>query len=115
MTKKNTKKRTKHIPQRTCVGCKKVGDKRSFIRLVKSAEGIEIDPTGKLPGRGIYLHKRRSCWDLAVKSEISRGLRTELTQRDLDKIKCFMETNVFELDEAESNVDERWDENSPNN
>ena len=48
--------RRKRIPQRTCVGCRDVGDKRQLVRLVRTPGGtVEIDDTGKRPGRGAYL------------------------------------------------------------
>jgi hypothetical protein len=67
-------------PQRTCVGCREVQGKRSLIRVVRGPEGIRVDPTGKLPGRGAYLHDRRSCWDKALKGSLVRALRVELDE-----------------------------------
>jgi predicted RNA-binding protein YlxR (DUF448 family) len=103
--RKKKGKRPKHVPQRTCVGCKEVGDKRSFMRLVKGAQGIEIDETGKLPGRGVYLHKNRTCWEQALPNEIARGLRTELTKQDLELIKIYMESPALALDWTSSTED----------
>ena len=103
--KKKKGKRPKHVPQRTCVGCKQVGDKRSYIRLVKGDQGIQIDETGKLPGRGIYLHKKRSCWEQALPNEIARGLRTELNKQDLELIEAFMKSPALGLDETSSTED----------
>ena len=34
---KKTKRRGKHVPQRTCVGCREVLPKRALIRIVKRA------------------------------------------------------------------------------
>jgi predicted RNA-binding protein YlxR (DUF448 family) len=57
----------KHIPQRTCVGCRAVQGKRQMIRVVRTADGhIRIDPTGKRPGRGAYIHVKHSCWQSAL-------------------------------------------------
>ncbi|HET7377502.1 MAG TPA: YlxR family protein, partial [Anaerolineae bacterium] len=43
----------KHIPQRTCVGCREVQGKRQMVRIVRRAdEQVLIDATGKAPGRG---------------------------------------------------------------
>ncbi|MBE9474717.1 MAG: YlxR family protein, partial [Chloroflexi bacterium] len=56
MPKKPRKGR--HVPQRTCVGCREVHSKRSLVRVVRGPEGIFIDPTGKMAGRGAYLHDR---------------------------------------------------------
>ena len=41
------------IPQRQCVGCRTMKNKRDLIRVVKSPEGeISLDFVGKKPGRG---------------------------------------------------------------
>jgi predicted RNA-binding protein YlxR (DUF448 family) len=81
MTKK-VKPRVKHIPQRTCVGCREVLEKRSLIRIVRTAEGIKIDPSGKLNGRGAYLHEQRSCWETGMKGSLAHALKVELSEAD---------------------------------
>jgi predicted RNA-binding protein YlxR (DUF448 family) len=67
-------------PQRTCVGCREVLSKRSMIRVVRSPEGIVVDPSGRISGRGAYLHDRRLCWEKALKGSLARALRVELDQ-----------------------------------
>ena len=48
--------RQRHIPQRTCVGCRTTTAKRQFVRIVRTAAGrVEVDLTGKKAGRGAYL------------------------------------------------------------
>jgi hypothetical protein len=57
----------KHIPQRTCVGCREVQGKRQLVRVVRQADGhVRIDVTGKAPGRGAYIHTDVSCWNHAL-------------------------------------------------
>ena len=57
----------KHVQQRTCVGCREVQGKRQMMRVVRQADGHAVmDPTGKRPGRGAYLHVKRSCWQSAL-------------------------------------------------
>ncbi len=85
-------KRTKHIPQRTCVGCHTVLPKRSLIRLVRRPEGVQIDPTGKLAGRGAYLHNSRSCWEKGLKGPLPHALKVDLTQEDVNRLRQFMQT-----------------------
>ena len=82
-------KRPKHIPQRTCVGCHTVLPKRSLIRLVRQSEGVQIDPTGKLAGRGAYLHNRRSCWERGLKGPLAHALKVDLTPADLERLREF--------------------------
>ena len=48
--------KVKKIPQRQCVGCREMKDKRALIRAVKSPQGeVSLDFTGKKPGRGAYV------------------------------------------------------------
>ena len=89
---KNTSKRPKHIPQRTCVGCRKVLAKRDLLRLVRTPAGIVIDPTGKLSGRGVYLHNLRSCWDHGLKGALANALRTEINAGNMQSLKNIMAT-----------------------
>ena len=41
-----------------------------------------MDPTGKLSGRGAYLHNLRSCWERGLRGGLARALRTELSEKD---------------------------------
>jgi hypothetical protein len=57
----------KHIPQRTCIGCREVQGKRQLVRVVRQADGqVRLDATGKAPGRGTYVHDKLACWQLAL-------------------------------------------------
>lgn len=50
---------------RTCIACREAGERDELVRLVVSPEGqIVLDPRGRLPGRGAWLHPSRSCLDL---------------------------------------------------
>src|SRR5512141_1284135 len=82
--------RVKHVPQRTCVGCREVLPKRKMIRLVRTAEGVLVDLTGKLAGRGAYLHDRRECWERALKGALAHALKTNLTVDDRTRLEEFM-------------------------
>jgi len=75
----------KHIPQRTCVGCREVHSKRQFVRVVRAPDGrVQIDPTGKRAGRGAYVHERRACWEQALRGRLSHALKVERI-RDEDR------------------------------
>lgn len=82
----------KHVPQRTCVGCREVHSKRLLIRVVRNPEGIFVDPTGKMAGRGAYLHEQRRCWELGIQNAIAKALKTELTVADKKRLTEFMAT-----------------------
>ena len=90
--------RVKHIPQRTCVGCRMVLPKRSLIRIVRTEDGIRLDPTGKMAGRGAYLHDQRSCWMVGLKGSLANALKTELKANDRLTLELFVQT----LPESES-------------
>jgi predicted RNA-binding protein YlxR (DUF448 family) len=79
----------KHIPQRTCVGCRTVLPKRSLIRIVRGPTGVQIDPTGKMVGRGAYLHNLRSCWERGLKGALVGALKTELTIEERERLIAF--------------------------
>ncbi|MGQ9832471.1 MAG: YlxR family protein [Candidatus Villigracilaceae bacterium] len=91
MAKKSIK-RGKHIPQRTCVGCRTVMPKRTLIRIVRRPDGLHVDPTGKLAGRGAYLHDRRSCWQRGLQGALAHALRVELTDEDRERLQAFLST-----------------------
>jgi predicted RNA-binding protein YlxR (DUF448 family) len=82
-------RRRRHVPQRTCVGCREVLPKRSLIRIVRSPEGVKVDPTGKAPGRGAYLHDKMSCWQVGLRGALARALRTELTAEVVQALNAF--------------------------
>jgi predicted RNA-binding protein YlxR (DUF448 family) len=90
--------RVKHIPQRTCIGCREILSKRQLLRIVRTAEGVRVDPTGKLAGRGAYLHDKRSCWARGLKGALAHALKTEISQDDRVRLEEFMNT----LPEAET-------------
>ena len=81
--------RRRHIPQRTCVACSEVLPKRSMIRVVHSPQGVVIDPTGKLAGRGAYLHLQRSCWERGMKGALVSALKVELTPEERDQLMSY--------------------------
>lgn len=79
---KKNKKRMKHIPQRTCVGCREVLAKRSLMRIVRTPEGVQLDASGKKNGRGAYIHNKRTCWEKALKGPLAHALKVEINEKD---------------------------------
>jgi predicted RNA-binding protein YlxR (DUF448 family) len=90
----------KHIPQRTCVGCREVLSKKELVRIVRTSEGILVDPTGKLNGRGAYIHLQKECWERALKGSLSKALKTELSEQD----KKYLEAYELNLPESTSRL-----------
>lgn len=89
---KKTGKRVKHVPQRTCVGCHETLAKRGLIRIVRTPDGLRVDPTGKVPGRGAYLHDRRSCWERGIKGTLAHALKVELSVSDRELLSSILQS-----------------------
>lgn len=78
----------KHIPQRTCLACRKIKAKQELIRLVHIYDGdVEVDTSGKKAGRGAYLCRSQECWESGFKgSRLEHTLRTTLTQDNREQL-----------------------------
>ncbi len=72
--------KVKKIPQRQCVGCREMKDKRALVRIVKSPEGvISLDNVGRKPGRGAYVCPDVECLRKARKSRaLERAFETQI-------------------------------------
>jgi predicted RNA-binding protein YlxR (DUF448 family) len=67
----------KKIPMRMCVVTHERLEKKNLIRVVKTSDGIIIDPSGKLNGRGFYLKKDIEVINKAKKDKILDHLFNE--------------------------------------
>jgi len=74
------------------VGCREVLPKRTMIRVVRTADGVRVDPTGKMAGRGAYLHDRRECWERGLKGALANALKATLTVDERATLEEFMST-----------------------
>lgn len=85
MKKKNI---SRHVPQRTCVVCRQVRPKRELTRLVRISSGsVEIDMSGKIPGRGAYLCRDPRCWESGLGGRgLEYNLRTVITQENWKRL-----------------------------
>jgi predicted RNA-binding protein YlxR (DUF448 family) len=83
--------RRKHVPLRTCVVCHQKRPKRDLIRVVRTPEGaVQIDPTGKMAGRGAYLCSERRCWEnAALQRTMARALKSQLSAGDMAVLETF--------------------------
>jgi len=88
---KKPAQRVRHVPQRTCVGCRQVLPKRTLLRIVRTPDGVRVDPTGKAAGRGAYLHNMRSCWEQGMKGALAHALKVDLTEEDRAYLTAFLE------------------------
>lgn len=93
MPAKKAMPRQRHVPHRLCVVCRSASAKRDLVRIVRGVDGrIEIDETGKRPGRGAYLCRRRSCWEQAAggkKDPLGHALRVSLQPLDREALQNF--------------------------
>ena len=80
--------KVKKIPQRQCVGCREMKDKKSLIRVVKSPEDcISLDFTGKKPGRGAYVCHNADCLKRARKSRaLERAFELQIPDKVYDAL-----------------------------
>jgi predicted RNA-binding protein YlxR (DUF448 family) len=60
--------------------------------VVRQPDGLKVDPTGKLNGRGAYLHNLRSCWERGLKGSLFQALKVERAEADEVRLRAFMET-----------------------
>jgi predicted RNA-binding protein YlxR (DUF448 family) len=61
-----------------------------MVRIVRTSEGVKVDPSGKHPGRGAYLHELRSCWEAGIQGGLARSLKTNLTTEDIQHLSTYM-------------------------
>ena len=71
----------RHVPTRTCVGCRVSDAKRELVRIVREPGGaVTVDPTGKRNGRGAYICARPECWEEALNKErLARALHIHIS------------------------------------
>lgn len=72
--------RKRKTPQRLCLGCRTLKNKRELLRVVRTPQGeIELDASGKKSGRGAYICPNITCWQKALKNKgFEKGLRTSI-------------------------------------
>jgi len=79
-------RRKRHIPQRTCVGCRETSAKGDLLRLVRTSEGVFADPSGKMNGRGAYVHANQECLASALKGGLEQSLRVSISKDDRERL-----------------------------
>lgn len=73
--------KVKKIPQRTCIGCGEIHNKKEMVRIVRSPEGaVSLDRSGKKPGRGAYVCSNAGCIEKAFQSKsLERALQVKVS------------------------------------
>ncbi len=84
-------------PERSCVGCRERAPKAELLRVARSQDGIRVDPLGRAPGRGAYVHRDPRCIDLALgRGALASALRSGLTQEELARLRNDIEEALQE-------------------
>ena len=80
------------IPQRQCLGCREMKNKKDLIRVVRSPEGeISLDFKGKKPGRGAYVCPDAACLSRARKSRaLERAFETAIPPEVYEQLEAQM-------------------------
>lgn len=84
----------RHIPVRTCVGCRQERPKREMVRIVRTTAGkVVVDPSGKQAGRGGYICPNFDCWERALKrGSLAHTLKAEIAPQDRAELERMAET-----------------------
>ena len=84
------------LPQRQCLGCREMKNKRDLIRAVRSPEGeITLDFKGKKPGRGAYVCPDPVCLARARKSRaLERAFETAIPAEVYDQMEAQMKSEA---------------------
>lgn len=70
--------RHRHVPVRTCVGCRQRVLNGELLRVVAVAGRLVVDERRRLPGRGAWLHPTPGCLAKAErKRAFPRALRAQ--------------------------------------
>lgn len=97
--------RRKHVPQRMCVACRESQDKNTLVRIVRTPEGVFVDESGKLSGRGAYLHAEPSCWERGLKKSLEKSLMIEISSADRERLIQYQDSFLDQNDQTEGDVD----------
>ena len=84
-----------------CIACREADGKRALIRLVRVADGVVLDETGKRAGRGAYVHPQDSCWERALAdSLLQKALRTKISAENLKTLSASVSGLLHVADET---------------
>lgn len=86
------------IPQRQCVGCREMKEKKALLRIVRTPEGqILLDGTGKKSGRGAYVCPDPACLKKARKNRsLERAFDTAIPPEVYDALEAQMEGGLWQ-------------------
>ena len=78
----------KKSPERLCIACREMKDKKLLLRIVRSPEGeFSLDRTGKKNGRGAYLCDNRDCLNKCLKGRLlNRTFKCDVPREVYEKL-----------------------------
>lgn len=91
-SKKN--RRQQHVPERTCIGCRRARPQSEMIRIMGNEDGgAVIAPPGKRQGRSAYICKSKDCWEKGLKKDrLDQSLRINIRSETKAELSRFGET-----------------------
>ena len=83
----------KKFPQRQCIGCGEMKNKKEMIRILKTQEGeFVVDATGRKNGRGAYICQSMDCFKKAVKGKgLERSFKMSIPKEVYETLEKEME------------------------
>ncbi len=86
---------SRHVPQRTCIACRRIAAKKELIRIVASDDGVKVDESGRRQGRGAYICLSFECLDKAInRGKIVHALKCGLSPQDQQGIVQYYEQKL---------------------
>lgn len=77
----------KKIPMRTCIITREKLPKRELVRVVRTKDGVVVDPTGKVNGRGAYLKLDKDVFDKAKKTKaLAKHLEVDVDESVFEEL-----------------------------
>lgn len=83
----------KKFPQRQCIGCGEMKNKKEMIRVLKTPEGeFTLDSTGRKNGRGAYVCPSMECLKKAIKTKgLERSFKMAIPKEVYETLEKEME------------------------
>ncbi len=84
---------TKKFPQRQCIGCGEIKNKKEMIRILRTPEGeFLLDATGRKNGRGAYCCPSAECLKKAIRSKgLERSFKMAIPKEVYEKLEMELE------------------------
>ena len=86
----------RHVPERTCVVCRRKAAKPELLRLCHDGAGrVVVDQHQRLPGRGAYVCLSLECAQLLMKKRaLSHGFRVFVAKEDYSSVLEYIRQNA---------------------